>query len=85
MKAKRVPLSEQLRQAVLASGVSQYRLAKDTGIDSASLCRFMAGKVGLTQANLDALAALLGCDLVARGPVKVSAPAKRGPKPKKGR
>ena len=84
MQRKRVKLSEQVRRAVNSSGTSRYRICMETGIDQASFSRFMAGKVGLTQANLDAVADVLGLDVVARGPVRVSPPAKPGPKPKKG-
>lgn len=77
-------LGDQIRRAVNASGVSHYRICKDTGIDKGALSRFMAGKVGLTLAHLEALADVLGLDVVARGPVRVSPPAKRGRKPKEG-
>jgi len=85
MKRKRAKLSDQIRRAVDACGLSRYRICKVTGIDQGAFSRFMAGKVGLTTAHLDAVADLLRLDVVARGPVRVSPPAKRGPKPKKGR
>jgi hypothetical protein len=46
----------------------------------------MAGKSGLSVKNLDALADVLGLDVVARGPVKVLPPSrpKRKPKVRKG-
>lgn len=56
-------LSEQIRQAVNNSALSRYRICKTLEIDQASFSRFMAGKVGLTMAHLDALAALLNLNL----------------------
>ena len=76
MKATRKSLGDQIRAAVNASGVSRYAICKAAAIDQASFSRFMAGKVGLTLAHLDALADVLGLDVVARGP---------GRKTKKGR
>jgi len=78
-------LTDQVRRAIEKSGVSRYRICREAGIDQASISRFMAGKTGLTLASLDRLADVLGLDVVARGPVRVSPPDKRGPKPKKGR
>ena len=85
MKATRKSLGDQIRAAVNQSGMSRYAICKAAGIDQASFSRFMAGKVGLTLASLDRLAAVLGLFVVARGPVRVSPPAKPGRKPKKER
>jgi len=64
MGKKRVQLSEQLRRHIDESGVSRYRIWKETGVAQAVLCRFMAGKVGLSLRSLDALGDFLGLDLV---------------------
>jgi len=85
MSKRRQKVTDAVRRAIQESGVSRYRICGAAGIDKASISRFMAGKTGLTLATLDALADVLGLAVVARGPVKVSPPAKRGPKPKKGR
>jgi hypothetical protein len=85
MSKKRISLSEQIRRAVDAAPVSRYRIAKGAKIDPASLSRFMAGTVGLQQRALDALADVLGLDVVARGPVRVPPLGKAGRKPKGGR
>jgi transcriptional regulator with XRE-family HTH domain len=81
---RRTKLSDQIRQAIDASGVSRYRICKQIGLDQALLSRFMQDRSGLSVQTLDALADVLGLDVVARGPVRVSPPAKPGPKPKKG-
>jgi predicted XRE-type DNA-binding protein len=84
MKPKRHKLSEQIRRAVDASGLSRYQICKATGIDQASFSRFMAGKVGLTQANLDAVADMLGLEVTAVHPRPVAPPERRGRKRKAG-
>lgn len=84
MRAKRrTKLSDQIRQAIDASGVSRYRICKQIGLDQALLSRFMQGRSGLSVQNLDALADVLRLRIVADGPPKVAPPEKSGPKPKK--
>ena len=58
-------LTDQIRRAIDESGVSRYRLWKETGIDQAVLSRFMAGKAGMTLKSLDVLADALGLRIVA--------------------
>lgn len=65
MTKTRVKLSDQVRRAVDDSGLSRYRICKLAGIDEGSFSRFMAGKVGLSLPTLDALADVLGLDVVA--------------------
>ena len=84
MSKQRQRMTDAVRRAIRTAGVSRHRICREAGIDKASISRFMAGKTGLTLASLDRLADVLGLDVVARGPVRVSPPAKRGPKPKKG-
>ena len=56
MTVNRTPLSEQIRQAVKASGQSQYAICQATGIDKATMSRFVAGIRGLPMNTLDRLA-----------------------------
>lgn len=65
MTKTRVKLSDQVRRAVAGSGLSRYRICKLARIDQATFSRFMAGKVGLSLPTLDALADVLGLDVVA--------------------
>jgi transcriptional regulator with XRE-family HTH domain len=58
MARKRIRFSDQLRQAVNASGLSRYRIAKTLGVSESLLSRFMSGK-WLGQETLDALTELL--------------------------
>jgi transcriptional regulator with XRE-family HTH domain len=50
---------DQIRQAVKDSGKTRYRISKETGINQATLSRFVAGKQGLSTKSLVALARFL--------------------------
>ena len=65
MTRRRDKLTDQIRRAIEESGVSRYRLWKETGIDQAVLSRFVAGKAGMTLKSLDVLADALGLRIVA--------------------
>ena len=82
MKAKRPKLSDGFRRAIHTSPLTQAEICRTIGLDQAVMCRFMQGKSGLSVQNLDALADVLGLDVVARGPVRVSPPGRPGRKPK---
>ena len=64
--AKRLSLSEQVRRAINSSGQSQYRICKETGVDKATLSRFMAGERGLSTSTLDLVVEYLGLELSER-------------------
>lgn len=68
MTQKRAKLSEQVRQAIDACGKTRYQISQDTGIDQATLCRFMGGKGGLSIPVLDQLGDYLGLRIVADKP-----------------
>jgi len=57
-------MTDVLKEAVRQSGLSQYRIAKDTGITEPSLCRFMQGAASLRLDKADLLADHLGLRLV---------------------
>jgi hypothetical protein len=61
--AKQTSLSEQLREAILASDKSRYRIWQETGVSQASLCKFVNGSTGLTLENIDAIAGCLQLEL----------------------
>ena len=63
MAKKRVKLSDQVRRAVEASGLSQAQIARALGSHKATMSRFMRGERGLTLDVLDALANLLNLNL----------------------
>lgn len=58
------PLSEQLRSAVLNCGVSRYRIAKDTGLTEAQLCRFVSGQIDIKLSTVDRICEYIGARLV---------------------
>ena len=75
MGKKRTRFSDQIRQAVDSSGLSRYRICKEADIDQAAFSRFMSGKAGLALATLDALADVIGLDIVTN-----NAPSEKGKK-----
>jgi transcriptional regulator with XRE-family HTH domain len=52
-------MSDQIRQAITESGLSRYRVAKESGVDEGMLSRFMAGS-GARSGTLDKIAEFLG-------------------------
>jgi len=67
VSTERVRLSDQIRRAVDASGLSRYRICKTLGVAESTMSRFMTGKGGLSMEVLDALADLLQINLAPRG------------------
>ena len=68
MKRKRTKLSDQLRRAIDTCGKSRYEISHATGIDQATLCRFMGKKGGLSIPVLDTLADYLGLNITTGKP-----------------
>lgn len=60
--------SDQVRQAILKCGQSRYAISRATGVDQATLSRYMAGKSELKTGTLDILFQYLGLRLVQDGP-----------------
>ena len=63
MTRKRVKLTDQLRQAIDTCGKSRYQVGQETGIDPATLCRFMHKQGGLSMDGLDLIADCLGLNI----------------------
>lgn len=63
------PIYDDIRNAIGASDMSRYRIAKKTGIGEPQLCLFMAGKKGLSVEALETLAHCLGLEITTR-PIK---------------
>lgn len=69
-KTKRLKLTDQIRRAVKNCGESRYQICQQTGIDKATLSRFMSG-CGLSMESLDTLADYLRLSIVSgREPVQ---------------
>jgi transcriptional regulator with XRE-family HTH domain len=65
MAKKKTPtMTEVLKAAIEDSGLTRYRISKDTGIDEAALMRFMRGETSLRLDRADVLADYLGLELV---------------------
>jgi plasmid maintenance system antidote protein VapI len=62
--AKATPISDVLRRAILDSGLPLLRIAKETGVQRASLSRFVRGKNSLRLDMADKLATYFGLELV---------------------
>jgi len=56
MSKPKPTMTEVLKAAIEESGLTRYRIAKDTGIDQAALMRFMRGEQSLRLDKADALA-----------------------------
>ena len=69
MGTKQSKLSDQLRAAIKASDKSMGRIARESGIDIATISRFVHKRGGLSMDGLDAIGASLGLRF---------APAKKG-------
>ena len=63
MAKRRVMLSDQVRQAVDDCGMTRYAIWKATGIDQATLSRFVTGERRLSMDSLDRLADLLDLNI----------------------
>ena len=68
-------ITDVLRRAILDSGLPLLRLANDTGVQRASLSRFVRGKNSLRLDVADKLAAYFGLELM-----KTEKPTKQKPK-----
>lgn len=63
--AKKTPISDQLRAAILNAEESRYRISKATGISESILSRFVRGDANLSMAYMDIVCDHLGLRLVA--------------------
>ena len=63
MARKRPDIEEELRQAIINSGISRYRLSKLTGVNDAVLCNFVNRKRSVTMTTAAKLAKELGLSL----------------------
>lgn len=63
-------ISDQVRDAIVASGESRSGICRAAGLDQGAMSRFVAGRGGLSVASLDRLGVHLGLEVVRR-PVAV--------------
>ena len=60
--------SDQIRDAVNASGLSRYAICKAIELNQGAMSRFMAGNSGLSMDVLDRLAGHIGLEVVVNKP-----------------
>lgn len=70
MKRRETYLEKQIMAAIDKSGLSVYRLAKDSGVSQPVLCRFVNRQRGITLATASKLVETLGLELVPRKKIK---------------
>jgi DNA-binding Xre family transcriptional regulator len=63
-------VTDQLREAMAASGIPQAELARLSQVPEAVLSRFRTKETTLRGDNLDRLCTALGMELVKKGPTK---------------
>ena len=61
--AKRTDWNDVFRRRIKASGLTIYRLSKDSGVNVAPLQRFMSGTHGMTLETASKIALLIGLEL----------------------
>jgi predicted XRE-type DNA-binding protein len=71
-KPEKLPLSEQLREAIDGSELSRYRIAKDAGVAQSTISQFMNGKRSLSLKAVDRIAELLDLEIVSKQPPKTA-------------
>lgn len=59
-------LMQAIRKAIEASDKSRYQIAKESGVNLSHLQRAMNGETGLSIANVQRLAEVLGLEVVIR-------------------
>jgi transcriptional regulator with XRE-family HTH domain len=57
-------LTDQLRQAIEDSGLTRYRIAKETGISESALAQFYNGHRGLSMESMNALGEFLQLKII---------------------
>jgi transcriptional regulator with XRE-family HTH domain len=62
-----VTISEQLKKAAESSGLTPYKLAKDSGVALQMLTRFLSGEREIRMSTADKLCETLGLELVPKG------------------
>jgi len=63
-------LVDAIRQAIDASSVSRYRIAKDTGVSAGQLSRLVNSERSITADTIETLADYLGLEIIIRPKTK---------------
>lgn len=70
MAKKRPTITDQLKAAITTADESMGQIARESGIDIATISRFIHGKGGLSMEGLDAIGKYLGLRIVVDKPQK---------------
>ncbi|MFI5461225.1 MAG: helix-turn-helix domain-containing protein [Isosphaerales bacterium] len=70
MATKRKRLSDQIRDAVDASGMSRYAICKAIGLSQGTMSRFMSGRSGISSETMDRIGELLDLEIRPRRKTK---------------
>ena len=65
-KKRTKPLTDQLRQAIDDSGLTRYRISKETGITETALALFYNGQRGLSMKAMNAIGQFLELEIITR-------------------
>ena len=71
MKHKHNDIEKQLKQAIIESGMSRYRISKESGLTESQLSYFVNDKRSLTLPAAAKLAKVLGLELTSKKRKKV--------------
>ena len=66
-RRNKLAISDVVREAVRQSGLSMYRIAKESRVPFSAIQRFVTGKRPISTANLDGLARYLKLELRKEG------------------
>jgi len=70
MNKPKPTMTDVLKAAIKESGLTRYRIARETGLTEATLCRFVGGETSLRLDKADVLADYLGLELVRKRKAK---------------
>ena len=62
--------SEQVEKALLNCGLTQYKVAKESGVSAGMLSRFLSGQTSMSLRTLDKIAPLIGIKVTFHKPKK---------------
>lgn len=74
--------SEEIRDAINASGKTHYKICQEIGLVQSAMSKFMTGRAGLSLSVIDRLADLLDLHVVAGNPAAEKPPEKKAAKKK---
>jgi predicted transcriptional regulator len=68
----RLPFSERFKQAIDGSGLTRYRIAKDSGVAQSTISQFMNGKRSLSLKAVDRIAEVIDLEFISKQPQEQS-------------